>query len=104
MKKKPKYKPRREELLHYQEDVKDGKGREYGLSVRDKVADDGVTEAHFDYTPHFRPKGIGPIGCMMRAPKANRDNSIQYDPATRTWWRWDRKKNRMVRDRKKRKP
>lgn len=57
MKKKPKYKPERDELLHYQEDVKDRHGKEYGLSVKDKVGADGVTEAHFDFTPHWRPKG-----------------------------------------------
>ena len=54
--KKLKPKPKPEELKRYETDVK-YRGKDYGLSVSDKVADDGVTEAHFKYEPHFRPKG-----------------------------------------------
>lgn len=54
---KPKRKPRPEELKHYGVDVK-YKGKEYGLTVKDKVSDvDGVIESHFDYQPHYRPAG-----------------------------------------------
>lgn len=71
---KTKRKPRPEELKGYQVDV-EHRGKEYDLKVHDKVSsEDGIVESHFDYTPHFRPKGAKSRGnfgvgiCLHKKP------------------------------------